>query len=278
MNYLSRVTLKPSLEAKRLFVEEQIRPNTNHSQHSNNGRHASSISTPYRVHQALWQLFDLPDGSERPFLHREYQRGGETFYYVLSKLEPKREHPFFDIQSKAFNPNLYNGQRLAFELRANPVVTVKDGNGKSSRHDVMMMAKKDMLAQGFDDPYAIDEAMFSAGVNWITNPTRLAKWGVIIHPKLELSAYTQHKFRRTNADLNQQHDHNENQNVPKEDNENKTDRVTVNKKSRLIQFSSLDYEGALEIQDAKLFYDKLLQGFGKQKAFGCGLMLIRPLR
>lgn len=278
MNYLSRVTLKPSLEAKRLFVAEQIRPNTNHNPQSNNGRHALSASTPYRVHQALWQLFDLPDGSERPFLYREYQRGGETFYYVLSKLKPKSEHPFFSVQSKAFTPKLYNGQRLAFELRANPVVTVKRDNGKSSRHDVMMMAKKDMLAQGFDDPYAIDEAMFDAGVNWITNPTRLAEWGVIIHPKLELSAYTQHKFRRTSEDLSQQREQSKDKDASKEEDKNKTDRVTVNKKSRLIQFSSLDYEGALEIQDAKLFYDKLLQGFGKQKAFGCGLMLIRPLR
>ena len=141
-----------------------------------------------------------------------------------------------------------------------------------------MMAKKDMLAQGFDDPYAIDEAMFEAGVNWITNPTRLAEWGVIIHPKLELSAYTQHKFRRTNEDLNQQRDQNRDKNVLKEDDKNKTDSVTVKRKPQLIQFSSLDYEGALEIQNAKLFYDKLLQGFGKQKAFGCGLMLIRPLR
>lgn len=278
MNYLSRVTLKPSLEAKRLFVEEQIRPNTNHSQHSNNSRLALSTSTPYRVHQALWQLFDLPDGSERPFLYREYQRNGETFYYVLSKLKPNTEHPFFSVHHKAFNPKLYDGQRLAFELRANPVVTVKDENGKSSRHDVIMMAKKDMLAQGFDDPYAIDEAMFEAGVNWITNPTRLAEWGVIIHPKLELSAYTQHKFRRTNEDLNQQRDQNRDKNVLKEDDKNKTDSVTVKRKPQLIQFSSLDYEGALEIQNAKLFYDKLLQGFGKQKAFGCGLMLIRPLR
>lgn len=278
MNYLSRVTLKPSLEAKRLFVEEQIRPNTHYNQHPNNSRPTLSASTPYRVHQALWQLFDLPSGSERPFLYREYQRGGDTFYYVLSKLKPKSDHPFFDVQSKAFNPKLYNGQRLAFELRANPVVTVRDENGKSSRHDVMMMAKKDMLAQGFDDPYAIDDAMYQAGVNWIINPTRLAKWGVIIHPKLELSAYTQHKFRRTNEDLNRQRYQSKDTNISKEDVKDKADSEIANKKSRLIQFSSLDYEGALEIQDANLFYDKLLQGFGKQKAFGCGLMLIRPLR
>lgn len=259
MSYLSRVTLNPTQAAKRLFVTEQIRP-----QYKNDAQGAdTTIQNPYRVHQALWQLFDLPPDSPRPFLYREYEQGGQLFYYVLSSIKPKTDHPYFLVQTKAFNPQFFDGQRLAFELRANPVVTIKDEAGKSSRHDVLMQAKKSMINQGFDDAYSVDQAMFDAGVDWITQPKRMQAWGVVIHPNLELSAYTQHQFRRTREDIAQQ---------------NQADiskKGTVNKR---IQFSSLDYTGALEIQDAALFYEQLRQGFGKQKAFGCGLMLVRPLR
>lgn len=263
MSYLSKVTLKPSMAAKRLFVEEQINP-----------QHSSSIANdtlktdnPYRVHQALWQLFDLPVGSDRPFLYREYERGGQTFYYVLSTLKPNLDHPFFTVQAKAFNPNFFSGQRLAFELRANPVSSTKDGNGKASRHDVLMLAKKSMISQGFDDAYSIDQAMFDAGVDWITSQERMQAWGVVIHPNLELSAYTQHRLRRTKDDLDKQKQPDSN-----------VDKKPTRAKNKMIQFSSLDYAGALEIQDVDLFCSQMMKGFGKQKAFGCGLMLVRPLR
>ena len=263
MNYLSKVTLKPSLKAQHLFVREQINPEP----HSSTSNSAPKTDNPYRVHQALWQLFDLPAGSDRPFLYREYEQGGQTFYYVLSTLKPKLDHPFFSVQAKAFDPNFFVGQRLAFELRANPVSSLKDAQGKSSRHDVLMLAKKSMISQGFDDAYSIDQAMFDAGVDWITNPKRMQAWGVIIHPNLELSAYTQHRLRRSKQDLDQQKQAGDT-----------TDNKPITAKNKLIQFSSLDYAGALEIQDVDLFCSQMIKGFGKQKAFGCGLMLVRPLR
>lgn len=259
MSYLSRVTLKSEPAAKRLFVTEQIRP-----QYKNDVQGGDvTTQNPYRVHQALWQLFDLPSNSSRPFLYREYEQGGQLFYYVLSSIKPKTDHPYFLIQTKVFDPKFSIGQRLAFELRANPVVTLKDEAGRSSRHDVLMQAKKSMINQGFDDAYSIDQAMFDAGVDWITQPKRMQSWGVVIHPNLELSAYTQHQFRRTREDIAQQ---------------NQADTSKKGAVNKRIQFSSLDYTGALEIQDAALFYEQMLQGFGKQKAFGCGLMLVRPLR
>lgn len=268
MSYLSKVTLKSTLTAKRLFVEEQISPQAQNL--SNN--EVVKTKSPYRVHQALWQLFDLPAGSDRPFLYREYERGGQTFYYVLSTLKPNLTHPFFTVQTKEFNPSFFDGQRLAFELRANPVATLKDDKGKSSRHDVLMLAKKSIMVQGFDDTYSIDQAMFEAGVDWITSKARMQAWGVVIHSNLELSAYTQHRLRRNKEDLDNQKNLN---NKNHADNQTNT---TSNTKNKLIQFSSLDYEGALEIQDARLFYEQMIKGFGKQKAFGCGLMLVRPLR
>ncbi len=46
-------------------------------------------------------------------------------------------------------------------------------------------------------------------------------------------------------------------------------------KQQLIQFSTIDYSGTLVVTDPGLFLAKLRKGFGREKAFGCGLMLIR---
>ena len=43
-----------------------------------------------------------------------------------------------------------------------------------------------------------------------------------------------------------------------------------------IQFSSVDYSGVLQINEPDLFLRRLMQGYGKSRAFGCGLMLIKP--
>lgn len=46
-------------------------------------------------------------------------------------------------------------------------------------------------------------------------------------------------------------------------------------KQQLIQFSTIDYSGSLIVTDPGLFLAKLRKGFGREKAFGCGLMLVR---
>jgi CRISPR system Cascade subunit CasE len=42
-----------------------------------------------------------------------------------------------------------------------------------------------------------------------------------------------------------------------------------------VQLSVLDFDGILEVLDPETFLSALYRGFGKAKAFGCGLMLIR---
>jgi CRISPR system Cascade subunit CasE len=42
-----------------------------------------------------------------------------------------------------------------------------------------------------------------------------------------------------------------------------------------IQFSTLDFEGVLEVTDPATLVAKVAAGYGPQKAFGCGLMLLR---
>lgn len=53
-------------------------------------------------------------------------------------------------------------------------------------------------------------------------------------------------------------------------------QVRGSKNRHLIQFSSVDYSGSLVVTDPSLFFQRLIQGYGKSRAFGCGLMLIKP--
>ena len=52
-------------------------------------------------------------------------------------------------------------------------------------------------------------------------------------------------------------------------------RVTRGRGQKAIRFSVLDLEGMLEVVAPDSFLEALARGFGKAKAFGCGLMLIR---
>ncbi len=47
------------------------------------------------------------------------------------------------------------------------------------------------------------------------------------------------------------------------------------RRGRPVRFSVLDFDGLLEVRDPERFLASVRHGFGKAKAFGCGLMLIR---
>lgn len=59
------------------------------------------------VHQMIWALFDVPDGSDRPFLYRCL---GNRRYLVLSRLRPRAA--CWSIETPAA------GQTLTFEVEA----------------------------------------------------------------------------------------------------------------------------------------------------------------
>lgn len=154
--YFSRIRIKPEI-----FKSTQL---------------AQVLSdSSYNMHRLLWDLFS--DEKRRNFLYREEiareqlgtQTGvrGEPIYYVVSSTKPSSENPFFQVEVKKYHPKLQKGDRLSFELRANPVVTKKVDRGnpdhylkersrrqvanknkltkKRVRHDVVMDAQKAFL-------------------------------------------------------------------------------------------------------------------------------------
>ncbi|WP_318408841.1 type I-E CRISPR-associated protein Cas6/Cse3/CasE [Photobacterium leiognathi] len=198
----------------------------------------------YAAHQLLWQLFHQQ--SERQFIYRqELMPNGLPVFWVLSQVAPDETNAQWQIQTKPFTPQLKIGQRLAFKLRANPTVW---NNTTKKRHDVMMHAKHQAKQQGIDTEM-LPHYMQQAAQQWLCDPKRLEQWGISLDVVPDIEAYTQHQ----------------------------SDKTTKQKTKQSIKFSSVDYQGVLTIQDPEKFLTQYRQGFGRAKALGCALMLIRGI-
>ena len=230
---------------------------------------SSKGDTVSHAHRILWSLFqNREDGGERDFLWRE-QRPGH--YLVLSRSHPDNGHGLFEVETKAFAPALKAGDVLSFALRANPVVSRKHGwdDGKEKRDgkgrirgmrcDIVMDALKPFTgARGpredgrTERALKRDEATAEAALNWMRaqgerHGFNLAADPETGKPRLHALAY---------------------ETVP-------IPRMKGTAFLKPAKFGVLDLEGLIEVADPGLFLGQLAKGFGKAKAFGCGLMLIR---
>ncbi len=196
----------------------------------------------YSAHQLLWRLFT--DDSQRNFLFKQEQSNrGLPVFYILSKKSPQLLPDLFDIQVKPFSPQVQVGDRFAYKLTANPTVCIKNDTGKSKRHDVLMNAKRQAQKDGIKDAAIIQGLMTQAAQKWFVDDRRSDDWGVQFDTLPDIESYSQHK-------------------VAKHKNNN-------------IRFSSVDVQGTLTVRNPEKFVAQLFKGFGRSKAMGCGLMMIR---
>ncbi len=177
------------------------------------------------------------------FLWRADRQRGR--YYLLG---PKPlENSFFTIETKPFEPALSPGDRLAFDLRLNATVDRKvgvDSRGKAIRQrcDVAMDLLKAEVK--LDRAAARTRCANKAAYNWLK--TQAAKHGFHLDTNtLRLIGYRAERFARQSG--------------------------------RFGTLGIFDLKGALIINEPNLFLSRLRQGFGRGKAFGCGLMLIRRI-
>jgi CRISPR system Cascade subunit CasE len=207
----------------------------------------ASKVTPYSEHQWIWQFFPSEKDQSRDFIFRRDDLGGMPRYYVVSKRPPVEFSPAWAVRSRPYAPALVAGQRLAFQLCANPVISKKNSAGKAQRHDVVMQLKKQLLAekglskwadwQREEDKPALYEMVQQTCLEWLR--TRAATHGFEVE-NASVEAYLQNKAG-----------------------------------AREIRFSSVDFSGELVVTDPERFQQMLVNGLGHAKAFGCGLMLVR---
>ena len=200
--------------------------------------------TPYAAHQLLWKAFPKDEKADRDFLFRQENRRGLPCFYVVSSRRPAN-HELFEIETKDYAPRIRSGQRLAFSLTANPVVARKiEGRTRSAKHDVWMDAKREARELKLDGEKLIAHCQ-SRTKQWLIS--RAESLGFfLLEDLLSVDGYFQHQFYRR-------------------------------KGNRPICFSSIDYQGILEVNDPERFLRILFEGVGRARSFGCGLMLVRNI-
>lgn len=207
---------------------------------------------PQADHRLIWRLMDLPADAQRSFLFRRIYPQGTPAWYVIDE-RPVPQQPGWNIASKSFTPQLQAGQRLEFSVRVNPVITRREGQGRQ-RHDLVMDEKhrKHWRSKLRAEREPLADLVQRAGARWLTEPAggdglcRAERAGFRVEVgTLACDGYRQHRLPRRGE--------------------------------RPISFSTLDLAGVLEVIDPERLRQTLRVGMGHGKAFGCGLLLLKPL-
>ena len=203
----------------------------------------------YEAHQWLWRFLPAPPGTVRNFLFRRREVEGLPRFYVVSDRQPIAPTAHWQVSSKAYAPGLAEGDALTFELRANPVVSTRNAAGKASRHDVVMQEKTRLLKeQGLvrwadwttPDRPALQALIQDCARAWLVK--RSEAIGVTLAAdSVRAEGYEQHRG-----------------------------------KVGELRFSTVDFSGRLQVRDPEALRRALFSGIGHAKAFGCGLLLVRP--
>jgi CRISPR system Cascade subunit CasE len=190
------------------------------------------------AHSLVWALFADEPGRRRDFLWRE-MRPGE--FLILAARMPADPHGLFDLECKPFAPALRAGQRLRFDLRANPVTSVRERPGqRGKRADVVMHALFNIVRG--ERAIAREAAVRDGGLSWLARKGELAGFAVDAE-RLTIDGYDKVRIPRDGG--------------------------------RAVVFLTLNFQGELTVWDPLSFVVNVVRGFGAAKAFGCGLMLIR---
>lgn len=239
--YLSRLTLsrRPQAAALRRLVDPPD-PGRREDAH----------------HRLLWTVFGDDPDRRRDFLWRA-ESAGRFLALSARPPDPAGAGLFEPPEVKDFAPDLRPGDRLSFVLRANATVmrTVPskrpDEANRKVRDDVVMAALKAVEPGGRAE--ARMRLAQERGAAWLDGQG------------------ARHGFR-----------------IPREAGPERdgpllavTDYSVValphhrGKRENQPQFGVLDMTGTLEVVDPAAFLAQLPVGFGRAKAFGCGLMLVR---
>jgi CRISPR system Cascade subunit CasE len=202
-------------------------------------------------HRVVWTLFGDDADRRRDFLWREAEPG---LFYLLSERPPADPHALFELgEPKPFAPALRAGDRLHFILRANATVARRqDGStGRGKPCDVVMDALYRIPKNARADQRR--HLVVTAGGKW------LSKQGV------------KAGFRLCGGSRDRR------------DEDDPTSLLTMasyrtlrlDRPGKAARIGILDLEGNLEVQNPEAFVGAVATGFGRAKAFGCGLMLVR---
>lgn len=189
-------------------------------------------------HRLIWTAFGDAEDRERDFLWRAEGRGR---FYTLSARPPQANGLFEPPEVKPFEPDLRSGDRLAFVLRAN---ATKDraraqlgAEGRDRRVDVVMDLLRD-VPPGRRAEHRDAKAQEAASA-WMRRQGEAKGFRPL---EVVAEGYT---------------------------------TLALARRRRGATLGVLDLSGRVEVTEPATFLAALAMGFGRAKAWGCGLMLIR---
>jgi CRISPR system Cascade subunit CasE len=188
-------------------------------------------------HKLLWILFGDDADRERDFLWRE---AGQSLWYVLSTRPPEDKHGLFEIGTKVFDPALEEGSRVNFVLRVNATIEVPGAKGGRSKRQDIIATRLSSVPQNERQKKA-DEVALLAMTDWMKR--REAAAGFEIE---DLTVIARQWIR-----------------IPRG-------------KGRPATIATTDVTGTVKVKNALAFRETMRSGLGRAKAFGCGMMMIKP--
>jgi CRISPR system Cascade subunit CasE len=187
----------------------------------------------------VWTLFADREDRKRDFLWRE---DDVRRYYVLSSRPPQDRHGLFTVETKAFKPAVSPGDRLVFSLRANATIGRPRGDTKrAGKRDDVVMAVLSAVPK-HERAAARMGIIRHEGLAW------LRRQGLVAGFDFDEGEVAVHGYEPLMIRDNGQ---------------------------SAIKLSVIEFDGTLTVCKPDTFLVKVARGFGRGKAFGLGLMLLR---
>lgn len=235
---------------------------------------------------------------------------GAPVYYLISEIAPRDADSVFETQTKAYDPALREGDRLSFRLRANPVIAKSTDtprqSGKSNRgqlHDVAMHAQRKLLLALCNEfnveaenlrKSVLKARILSQETGQLTaclqevisghwryrdllsqrlRKEALLEWALKSSVDQALQDWLLRKGENHGFEL-----------APEVSGASRSGYCfeangyqwhALPKKGKNAGFSSVDFSGQLIVRDESGFTNALMNGIGRARAFGCGLVMVK---
>jgi len=214
----------------------------------NNTDIARLMGSEYQIHRMIWELCTDSPTRSRDFLYRYRDGICMPSFFIVSSRELSNTRGLFNIETKTYSPVIRKGQNLQFSLRANPVQTKRDENGRQHRHDVVMDSKNRLKEAGIPKEQWPNqpEIIQNSGFAWLAMKGESCGFS-IRDGDVCIERYLSREFIKP-------------------------------RKPKPVKFSTLDFEGLLTVTDEDRFLNALYNGIGPAKGFGCGLMMVQTVR
>jgi CRISPR system Cascade subunit CasE len=210
------------------------------------------------THRLVWTLFSDSPARERDFLWREADAGS---FYCLSRRMPADRHGLFEVEPpKLLQLGLSPGDRLRFLLRVNATVSrggkpPTDGKPgvRGKPHDIVMDALR--AVSGDERAACRRRLLVPVAHAWMSRQGE--QHGFSLDSLTDVESGDGWQSARFNVTSY------------------RVLSIDRGRGRKPLNAGVLDIQGELQVQDPEVFEQAVYRGFGRAKAFGCGLMLLR---